>query len=54
MSRLNQEKKEITEKLNSGTAPFDQLQQMSIRIGEISQLLDDKELRWLELSEILA
>ena len=54
MSRLNQEKKEITEKLNSGTAPFDQLQQMSIRIGEISQLLDDKELRWLELSEIMA
>jgi len=54
MQRLNQEKKEITEKLNSGTAPFDQLQQMSIRIGEISQILDDKELRWLELSEIMA
>jgi ATP-binding cassette subfamily F protein uup len=54
MARLNQEKKEITEKLNSGAAPFDQLQQMSIRIGEISQLLDDKELRWLELSEMMA
>lgn len=53
ISRLNQEKKEITEKLNSGSAPFDQLQQLSIRIGEISQLLDDKELRWLELSELM-
>ena len=52
MARLNQEKKDITEKLNSGMAPFDQLQQLSIRIGEISQLLDDKELRWLELSEM--
>ena len=31
---------------------FDDLQKLSIRIGEISQLLDDKELRWLELSEM--
>jgi ATP-binding cassette subfamily F protein uup len=52
IARLNQEKKEITEKLNNGATPFDQLQQLSIRIGEISQLLDDKELRWLELSEM--
>ncbi|HEY6901373.1 MAG TPA: ABC-F family ATP-binding cassette domain-containing protein, partial [Puia sp.] len=52
MAQLTQEKQAITEKLNSGTAPFEELQQMSIRIGEISQLLDDKELRWLELSEI--
>ncbi|WP_431215659.1 ABC-F family ATP-binding cassette domain-containing protein [Puia sp. P3] len=52
IAQLNQEKQDITGKLNSGSAPFDQLQQMSIRIGEIGQLLDDKELRWLELSEI--
>lgn len=52
MASLSREKQEITEKLNSGAVPFDQLQQLSIRIGEISQLLDDKELRWLELSEI--
>ncbi|HWB91485.1 MAG TPA: ATP-binding cassette domain-containing protein, partial [Puia sp.] len=48
---LTREKQEVTEKLNSGTAPFEELQQLSVRIGEISQLLDDKELRWLELSE---
>jgi ATP-binding cassette subfamily F protein uup len=52
IARLTLEKHEVTEKLNSGSVPFDQLQQLSIRIGEISQLLDDKELRWLELSEI--
>ncbi len=51
IARLTHEKETITAKLNDGTAPFDQLQQLSIRIGEISQLLDDKELRWLELSE---
>jgi ATP-binding cassette subfamily F protein uup len=52
IQRLTLEKKAINDQLNSGTAPFDELQRLSIRIGEISQLLDDKELRWLELSEI--
>jgi ATP-binding cassette subfamily F protein uup len=50
--QLNREKAEITAKLNSGEAPFDELQKLSIRIGEIAQILDDKELRWLELSDI--
>ena len=52
IAALTAEKQSITAKLNSGSAPFDELQQMSIRIGELSQLLDDKELRWLELSEM--
>jgi len=52
IASLTREKQEITEKMNSGSAPFDQLQAMSIRIGEIGQMLDDKELRWLELSDI--
>jgi ABC transport system ATP-binding/permease protein len=52
LARLNREKQEVTEKLNNGTVPFDQLQQLSIRVGEISQIIDDKELRWLELSDL--
>ena len=48
---LNREKEAVTEKLNSGTSPFEELQRLSTRIGEITQLLDEKELRWLELSE---
>jgi ATP-binding cassette subfamily F protein uup len=52
MARLTREKQEITEKLNSGSPPFDELQKLSVRVGEIGQLLDDKELRWLELSEL--
>jgi len=48
---LTEEKKLITEKLNNGDTPFDELQRLSIRIGEIGQLLDEKEMRWLELSE---
>ncbi len=49
---LTKEKETITKKLNSGTAPFEELQQLSVRIGEITQLLDEKEMRWLELSEL--
>lgn len=52
IAALTAEKQVITEKLNLGTAPFEELQQLSIRIGELSQILDDKELRWLELSEL--
>ena len=51
IAQLTQEKKDVTEKLNSGSTPFDELQRLSVRIGEIDQLLDEKEMRWLELSE---
>lgn len=50
---LEREKKEITGKLNTGNLPYDQLQEFSARIGVLSQLLDEKEMRWLELSEIV-
>jgi ABC transport system ATP-binding/permease protein len=49
---LSKEKEEITQKLNSGNTPFEELQQLSSRIGEVTNLLDEKEMRWLELSEI--
>jgi ABC transport system ATP-binding/permease protein len=52
IARLTREKQEVTEKMNNGATPFDELQQLSIRVGELSTLLDDKELRWLELSEV--
>jgi ATP-binding cassette subfamily F protein uup len=54
IAKLEKEKVTVTEKLNSGSAPFEELQQLAVRIGEISALLDEKELRWLELSEIEA
>lgn len=49
---LSKEKEDVTAKLNNGNTPFDDLQRLSLRIGEVTQLLDEKELRWLELSEI--
>lgn len=49
---LTKEKEEISLKLNSGSAAYDELQKLSVRIGEITRLLDEKEMRWLELSEL--
>jgi len=51
ISALEAEKKSITEKLHAGNLPFTELQQLSERIGVITALLDEKEMRWLELSE---
>jgi ATP-binding cassette subfamily F protein uup len=48
---LNKEKQLITEKINSGTTPFGLLGELSGRISEVTRLLDEKEMRWLELSE---
>jgi ATP-binding cassette subfamily F protein uup len=37
--------------MNQPTISYDELQQASARTGQIIQLLDEKEMRWLELSE---
>ena len=47
------EKAELEAALNSGTLPYEQLQQASERIGQIIEETDEKELRWLELSEFI-
>ena len=52
ISDLSKEKISITEKLNDVNTPFGELQLLSTRIGNVTRLLDEKELRWLELSEI--
>ncbi len=54
MADLEKEKIAVTEKLNSASTAFDELQKMALRIGQITAELDEKELRWLELSEIEA
>jgi ATP-binding cassette subfamily F protein uup len=52
IAELTKEKEIVTKKLNSGSTPFEELQKLSHRIGEITNALDEKELRWLELSEL--
>ena len=50
---LNSEKAELEALLSSGSDDVDRLTQASTRIGEIIAVLDEKELRWLELDEIV-
>ena len=50
LADLEAEKQQISVKLSSNP-PFEELQRLSARIAEISYLIDQKEFRWLELSE---
>lgn len=49
---LNTEKAELEEKLSGGCISGEELNRCSMRIGEVIALLDEKEMRWLELSDI--
>lgn len=49
---LEREKSELEQKLASGTMPFEELTTASQRVGELIELIDQKSMRWLELSEI--
>jgi ATP-binding cassette subfamily F protein uup len=51
IAKLEQEKKDISEKMASASLPFDELTKLGQRIGEIASLQEEKEMRWLELSE---
>jgi ATP-binding cassette subfamily F protein uup len=53
LEELSVEKKELTSKLNEGALPYEELQKASERIVLVTKLLDEKELRWLELSELI-
>ncbi|HTQ64761.1 MAG TPA: ABC-F family ATP-binding cassette domain-containing protein [Puia sp.] len=52
IASLESEKAGISEKLTAGNSSFEELQELSVRITEVTALLDIKEMRWLELNEI--
>lgn len=52
MDELNKEKENIENDLNSGSLDTETLTFKSKRLNEIISILDEKEFRWLELSEI--
>ncbi|SKD07877.1 ATP-binding cassette, subfamily F, uup [Chitinophaga ginsengisegetis] len=52
IEQLETEKKKIEASLSSGELPFDKMEPLTHRIGEIIQLLDEKGMRWLELSDM--
>ena len=50
MPALQEEKRKLEEKM-AGSIPYEELQKAADRISEIISQLDEKEMRWLELSE---
>ena len=52
MESLNSERTELETALSSGTLSPEKLLEASRRVAEIIDILDEKEMRWLELSEI--
>ncbi|MCQ2220530.1 MAG: ABC-F family ATP-binding cassette domain-containing protein, partial [Prevotella sp.] len=52
IERLTKEKEDIETALSSGSISVDQITEMSKRLPLLNDELDEKEMRWLELSEI--
>lgn len=53
IEKLTDEQKKLEEALCSGTMSVEELTEKSKRLPEIKDELDEKEMRWLELSEML-
>ena len=53
IERLTKEKSDIESALSSGSASVEEITEMSKRLPVVNEELDEKELRWLELSELL-
>ena len=52
ISRLEAEKRDIETALSSGTTAVERIVEMSKRLPLLNDELDEKSMRWLELSEI--
>ncbi|MCI7687172.1 MAG: ABC-F family ATP-binding cassette domain-containing protein [Prevotella sp.] len=52
ISQLEAEQQEIEQKLCSGELPIDKITEYSIRLPILKDELDEKSMRWLELSEM--
>jgi len=49
---LEKEKQDLNEKLVASNGSHDEIMAWSKRIGEVASAIDEKELRWLALSEM--
>lgn len=50
MEALGKEKEDLESKMASGLLAYDELEPVTLRHKEVCELLDEKEMRWLELS----
>ena len=53
ISKLESRKKELTEKFNDPKLSNDDMMKFSLELGKINDGLEEKEMRWLELAELI-
>jgi ATP-binding cassette subfamily F protein uup len=53
IDKLEKQKAVMVEQINNPDTTHEELVRLSIEIGKTSKLLDEKQLRWLELSELI-
>lgn len=51
LATLGEERTTLENEISSGTLPYERLSEVSKRIEELIALIDEKEMRWLELSD---
>ena len=51
LATLGEERTTLENEISSGTLPYERLSEVSKRIEELISLIDEKEMRWLELNE---
>lgn len=51
LATLGEERTTLENEISSGTLPYERLSEVSKRIEKLIALIDEKEMRWLELSE---
>ena len=52
IATLEHEQKQLEEALGSGTLSIDDINKKSIRFAKLKDEIDEKSMRWLELSEV--
>ncbi len=52
LPQLETEKEDLTKKMSNGNLPYEEIQKVSERIGEITEQLAELEMRWLALEEL--
>jgi ATP-binding cassette subfamily F protein uup len=52
IERLTSEKEQIEDQLSSGDISVEKITELSKRLPILNEELDEKEMRWLELSEL--
>ena len=53
IAALEAEKKQIEQQFQDGLSDLQRITELSSRLEDVNKLLDEKSMRWLELSELL-